>query len=169
MDNKDLMIKVVKTLRYAFDLTTDENGMVKRTDGSIISHEDNFLTVMKLRHIINGDAYQEDRAIDWTSAQLDLRVTKMTVREPVIETINTHGPNDEFKTVLTRGGRTGTKVHLASNGGSGSYCGHWFKAHISHFQICDDTPLNRAKYHRNLCTKCFSEKAIAKATALANS
>ncbi len=56
MDNKDLMIKVVKTLRYTFDLTTNENGFVVREDGSVIAHQDNFLDTMKMRHVLNGDA-----------------------------------------------------------------------------------------------------------------
>ncbi len=171
--NETLMIKVVKTLRYTFDLTTDEFGMVRRKDNSVISHESNFLMIMKLRHVINGDAYQEENATDWTQAQRELGISKVVdleqsnVQGPVTPAPGDHGPNGEFKTILTRGGRTGRKIHLASDGGSGSYCGHWFKAHTSHFKVADDTPENRAKYHRHLCTKCFSEKGIANAVALA--
>lgn len=187
MNNDTLMIKVVKTLRYSFDLTTNENGFVVREDGSVIAHQDNFLDTMKMMHVVNGDAYQMDLAIDWTSAQIHLRVPKFTIREDVIEkiettpelttkatvlpgesTAKTHGPDHEFKNILVRGGRTGRKIHLASDGGSGSYCGHWFKAHTSHFKVADDTPENRAKYHRNLCTKCFSETSLATAISTFN-
>jgi len=165
---KTLMEKVIKTLRYTFDLTTDENGMVRRSDGSIISHEINFQMVMKLRHVINEDAHDVDHAIDWTEAQRTLRIPKVLSPLPGESTAKTHGPNDEFKNILVRGGRTGRKIHLASDGGSGSYCGHWFKAHTSHFKVSDDTPENRAKYHRNLCTKCFSENSIARAISTFN-
>ncbi len=158
-----LMEKVIKVLRYTFDLTTDENGMVRRSDGSIISHEINFETVMKLRHVITDNTMDVDHAIDWTSAQLTLRVAKVLPVLPGESTAKTHGPNQEFKNILVRGGRTGRKIHLASDGGSGSYCGHWFKAHTSHFKVADDTPENRTRYVRNLCTKCFSENSIAQA------
>ena len=134
-------------------------------------------------NVITDDASDVSHAIDWTQAQITLRVPKFTIREDVIEeiktqtstkvlpgesTAKTHGPNQEFKNILVRGGRTGRKIHLASDGGSGSYCGHWFKAHTSHFKVADDTPENRAKYHRNLCTKCFSENSLANALSTFN-
>lgn len=157
------MDKVIKTLKYTFDLTTDENGMVCRSNGTIISHRVNFLMTMKLRQVITEDAQDVDHAIDWTQAQKELRVPKVLPPLPGESTAKTHGPNQEFKNILVRGGRTGRKIHLASDGGSGSYCGHWFKAHTSHFKVADDTPENRTRYVRNLCTKCFSENSIAQA------
>ena len=75
------MINVVKTLRDAFDLTTDENGVVLRSDGSVISHRVNFVMTMKFRQVINREVVlnrdgQEENMIDWTQAQKELRVAK---------------------------------------------------------------------------------------------
>lgn len=61
--------------------------------------------------------------------------------------------------ILTRGGKSGKKVHLASAGGSSSLCGHWYR-HATHHFACSASALP-------LCSKCFGEgvtveEAVAK-------
>ncbi len=154
-------------LQVVQDHTSSEfsTGAVIKSDGSWICNGlESFARFLIDSRIIVSEYGQCNRikADEW------LKVDEVApTPAPVVETLtNVHGPNDEFHNILVRGGRTGRKVHTASNGGSGSDCGHWFKAHTSHFKIADDTLENRAKYHRHLCEKCFSETAIAKAKAL---
>jgi hypothetical protein len=166
IDNK----KIISHLIYIFDLTTNDLGVIIRSDGRVVCHESQFEDFLNNRGIIL-ESYSSEVAyhIEWSAASVMLKGIKPTAQvatTPDLDnTVSTHGPNDEFKTILVRGGRSGRKIHLASDGGSGSYCGHWFKAHTSHFKVADDTEENRAKYHRNLCTKCFGENSIARAVA----
>jgi len=166
---KERMDAAIRLMFRDYDLLTDWNtGSILKSDGSWICNGiKSFPRFLIDSRIIVSEYAQVNRikADEWL--KVDGEVEEPTPA-PVVETPKTgvHGPRGEFHTILVRGGRTGRKVHRASSGGSGSDCGHWFKAHTSHFKICDDSLENRAKYHRNLCTKCFSETAIAKATAL---
>jgi hypothetical protein len=57
--------------------------------------------------------------------------------------------------ILCKGGRTGTKVHLAFAGASGSNCGHWFKYAVGNFKV---TAVQADKMVR--CEKCFGAKYL---------
>jgi hypothetical protein len=51
-----------------------------------------------------------------------------------------------FKAIAVRGGKTGTKIHLATPGSSGSWCGHWFKWDVKYYKVDSSTPIT--------CDKC---------------
>jgi hypothetical protein len=53
-------------------------------------------------------------------------------------------------TILSRGGRTGAKVHLATPGSSSTACGHWTKFQMSNFKLSPE----RAE-QLTACSKCF--------------
>jgi len=60
--------------------------------------------------------------------------------------------------IITRGGRTGKKVHTARPGSSCLSCGRWTKANASYWQI-HTTVVELLESGRtdNLCQKCFAE------------
>lgn len=53
--------------------------------------------------------------------------------------------------ILTRGGRTGKKVHLASANSSSTRCGHWTKFQMRHFKVTA-----AAAEQIGACSKCFA-------------
>ena len=169
---KEQMDAAVRLMFRDYDLLTDwDTGSILKSDGSWICNGiKSFPRFLIDTRIIVSEYGQVNRikADEWLKVEVE-EPTPEPTPAPVVETAKTHGPTGvEFKDILVRGGRTGRKVHRASSGGSGSDCGHWFKAHTSHFKISDDTLANRAKYHRTLCTKCFGEGAIARAKAFSN-
>lgn len=52
--------------------------------------------------------------------------------------------------IATRGGRTGKKIHLSIAGGSGAFCGHWYRYGAQHFKVNPATVRDE-----HLCEKCF--------------
>jgi hypothetical protein len=58
--------------------------------------------------------------------------------------------------IFCRGGRTGTKVHIAYSGSSCLGCGHWCKHLVNNWQV---TAAQADKMTR--CEKCFSAEWLA--------
>ena len=67
----------------------------------------------------------------------------------------------EFHAILVRGGETGKKLHVASNGTSSLGCGHWTKRHITAFEVADnvrkETLDEFAGLGNEMCEKCFPQ------------
>lgn len=56
-----------------------------------------------------------------------------------------------YELILTRGGRTGKKAHLAATDSSSTRCGHWTKFQMRNFKVSPYTASTLTA-----CSKCFA-------------
>jgi hypothetical protein len=64
------------------------------------------------------------------------------------------------KTMIALGGRSGKKLHLASDWSSCTDCGIWTKANMTHFKVADRL---EAEHLANFCERCLAH-VISRAT-----
>ena len=112
IDNK----KIISHLIYIFDLTTNDLGVIIRSDGRVVCHESQFEDFLNNRGIIL-ESYSSEVAyhIEWSAASAMLKPIKKETAPVVVEE-DPIEKKAEF--ILCRGGRTGRKSHCQNKPGN---------------------------------------------------